>query len=275
MATRQHKALSVKMPESGVLFAESIHAPDFSADVRSDPFHKILYVLDGEASYSETHPRHTYTLPAGSFVPVPAEIRHCCQDISATTILLLCMSKPFVEKDADVHALWQQLYKRFGRGAHAETFITVQLDKIWRGSIAEQANRDIGHRTAIRMGALQILTLLARLPPTCQDNSAEEKILQLLKHLESSFFDEWDLDRAASVTHLSRRSFSAAFKQVTGKTFLQMLTHLRLEHCRKRLKQPSPNIAGIAFSAGFNDLSHFYRVFKSHSNMTPKQWAQG
>jgi AraC-like DNA-binding protein len=151
----------------------------------------------------------------------------------------------------------------------------MQLEKIWRGAIAEQVNQDMGQRTAIRTAGLQILILLARLPPSGQGGGAEEMIAQFYKQLESTFFDEWDLDRAATATNLSRRSFSTAIKQVTGKTFLQTLTHLRLEHCRKRLKQPNPNIAGIAFSAGFNDLSHFYRVFKSHTHMTPKEWAEG
>jgi AraC-like DNA-binding protein len=273
MPAKRHTALSVMMPESGVLFAESIHAPDFAADVRSDPFHKILYVLDGEASYGETNRSTPITLPAGSFIPVPAGDSHCCQDITATTILLLCISKQFVEEDKDVHALWQQLNKRFAKGAHAQTLITMQLEKIWRGAIAEQVNQDAGQRTAIRTGALQILILLARLRPSGQGSGAEEKILHFRKQLESSFFEAWDLDRAATATNLSRRSFSTTFKQVTGKTFLQDLTQLRLEHCRKRLKQPNPNIAAIAFSAGFNDLSHFYRVFKSHAHMTPKQWA--
>ena len=39
--------LSVTLPATGVLFAESVHTGDFHMTPRTDPFHKLLYVLRG------------------------------------------------------------------------------------------------------------------------------------------------------------------------------------------------------------------------------------
>src|SRR5882757_77614 len=41
------RPLAITVPAAGVLFAESVHTGDFHMAPRTDPFHKLLYVLRG------------------------------------------------------------------------------------------------------------------------------------------------------------------------------------------------------------------------------------
>jgi AraC-like DNA-binding protein len=64
------------------------------------------------------------------------------------------------------------------------------------------------------------------------------------------------------------------FKQV-GQTFGQWILTHRLNACQAALGDPqqqSRNIAEIAYSCGFNDLSYFNRSFRTRFDMTPGEY---
>ncbi len=61
---------------------------------------------------------------------------------------------------------------------------------------------------------------------------------------------------------------------VSGRSFREELTRLRLEACRAALADPwraGETIAEIAFSTGFNDLSQFNRHFRTAFGFTPSK----
>jgi AraC-like DNA-binding protein len=52
----------------------------------------------------------------------------------------------------------------------------------------------------------------------------------------------------------------------------------RLAQCRRDLSSPTlahRHVGEIAFAWGFNDLSHFGRVFREHFGMSPRDWRHG
>ena len=60
-------------------------------------------------------------------------------------------------------------------------------------------------------------------------------------------------------------------------TFSQYVRNQRLEKCREDLLNDSSNrqtITEIAFKWGFNNFSHFSRLFKQVYNTSPKQYRQ-
>jgi len=62
------------------------------------------------------------------------------------------------------------------------------------------------------------------------------------------------------------------FREVTGESWLSYLRRLRLEHARSLLRDRNRSIAAVAFESGFEDLSSFYRAFKTATGMVPHQW---
>jgi AraC-like DNA-binding protein len=60
-----------------------------------------------------------------------------------------------------------------------------------------------------------------------------------------------------------------------GQTFGSWLLESRLEACSKALRAPAMqarNISEIAYSYGFNDLSHFNKSFRARFGMTPREF---
>lgn len=93
-------------------------------------------------------------------------------------------------------------------------------------------------------------------------NSSKNRVQSLIDSLEKTFFEDWNLDKAALATGLSKKQFTKLFKKSTGITFLQKLTKLRMDHAASLLSQTEQNTLSVAFSCGYQDLSRFYRLFK-------------
>ncbi|MFD0619711.1 helix-turn-helix domain-containing protein [Paenibacillus sp. GCM10027629] len=59
------------------------------------------------------------------------------------------------------------------------------------------------------------------------------------------------------------------FKQWTGKTFNRYVTDLRIRNATILLKQPELTVTDVCYSAGFNDLPYFCRIFKKYTGLSP------
>ncbi len=80
--------------------------------------------------------------------------------------------------------------------------------------------------------------------------------------------------RVADRFGISVRTLHLRFAQI-GETFGRWLLEHRLEACRGALrdeKQRGLNISDIAYRWGFNDLSHFNKVFRARFEQTPREW---
>lgn len=80
--------------------------------------------------------------------------------------------------------------------------------------------------------------------------------------------------RVADRFGISVRTLHLRFAQI-GETFGRWLLENRLEACSTALRdenQRSLNISDIAYRWGFNDLSHFNKVFRARFDQTPREW---
>lgn len=68
---------------------------------------------------------------------------------------------------------------------------------------------------------------------------------------------------------LGPEAFSRFFRRVTGRTFIETLTDIRLAGAMARLRQGSEKVAAIAAACGFEDLSHFNRQFRKRYGCAP------
>jgi AraC-like DNA-binding protein len=73
---------------------------------------------------------------------------------------------------------------------------------------------------------------------------------------------------------ISVRTLHTRFKKIE-QTFGRWLLEARLDACSKALKDPlrqNSSISEIAYSCGFNDLSHFNKSFRVRFDATPSEW---
>ncbi|HVU35634.1 MAG TPA: AraC family transcriptional regulator [Opitutaceae bacterium] len=268
----QSRPVSVTLPASGVVFVESVHAGDFQMPPRTDPFHKVLYVVRGTISYVEAG-RPPERVPGGSLLIVPAGVRHQLRDERASTLFLLCFRPAFLTDDPELPRLWSELAGRPRRLIAVPRPTQNQIESSWRRAMLERVQSRPGAMTTVRTLAAGILVTLVRMPATDGPSDPATRVTAVAREIEETFYDAWSLDRAAARAGVSRRHFSKLFRQVSGHTFLEYLTNLRLTHATHLLRQGGHSVAGVVFSCGFGDVSQFYRLFRARFRLPPKQWA--
>ena len=270
---RVSRPITGKLPPHGVLFAESSHSGEFEMAPRQDPYHKLLYVLAGEVAYREMDSELGIPVKAGSLLIVPRDTAHHIADREPSTLLLMCFHDAYAQSEDDLKELWRRLGDVPGHTLQLSRPAQQRLESMWRRAMFEWEHARVGGATTVRALAAQTMVLLSRLPVESGGVSAQARVLAVKVEIEETFYDDWDLDRAAVRAGLSRRRFTELFRQATGETFGVFLSELRLEHAAKLLQTGYHSVTGVMFASGFNDVSHFYRRFRQKFGKPPRTWS--
>lgn len=89
-----------------------------------------------------------------------------------------------------------------------------------------------------------------------------DKIDGIYKHINQNFTQHISLDEIADVANMTVPAFCRYFKKVTGKTFTKLVNEYRVVHATKLLTESQMSITEIAYECGFNNFSHFNKLFK-------------
>jgi AraC-like DNA-binding protein/quercetin dioxygenase-like cupin family protein len=106
------------------------------------------------------------------------------------------------------------------------------------------------------------------------DNRALLQIGEALSHLEQNIQNEVNLEKLASIAHMSRRSFLRVFQRATGTSPLAWLINQRVHRACGMLRHGDKRITEIAFDVGFNDSNYFTRQFRKVIGLSPRQYRQ-
>ncbi|TCK85564.1 AraC family transcriptional regulator [Albibacterium bauzanense] len=101
------------------------------------------------------------------------------------------------------------------------------------------------------------------------DSVEQARINPVMAYIVDNFNDKISLDKAAEIAHMTPNAFCKFFKKVTRKTFVQMVLAYRLNYARQKLIQTDKPISEISFESGFGDVSHFYKMFKAETKLSP------
>ncbi len=104
--------------------------------------------------------------------------------------------------------------------------------------------------------------------------SAENTVDILIKYIEQNFQRNITLSDLAELTHFAPSYISKQFHKETGQTIKSFINQKKLEYAKYLLANTRRSIQEIAENSGFNNISHFNRVFKQMTDMTPLQYRQ-
>ncbi|MFC4778769.1 AraC family transcriptional regulator [Paenibacillus sp. GCM10023252] len=155
----------------------------------------------------------------------------------------------------------------------------AQVESILKNLLDEWENREEGYQLAIKAELLKLLVITgrqyARFSST-QDQEASHHVhlhrralLEAIEHMEKHFDEDLRLEDMASKALMSPSYFSYMLKMIKGKTFIELITDLRMQAAIELLRTSHYSITEIALQSGYNHISHFNRTFKKHTRVTP------
>jgi AraC-like DNA-binding protein len=84
--------------------------------------------------------------------------------------------------------------------------------------------------------------------------------------------EDLSLGQVAKAVNASSFYFCKLFKKSTGINFIDYISNLRIEKAKNLLLNPDCLVSEIAFEVGFQSLTHFNRVFKKLTGVSPSQY---
>jgi AraC-like DNA-binding protein len=102
----------------------------------------------------------------------------------------------------------------------------------------------------------------------------DERMNRVLEYLNLNYRHNIRLSEVASLVSMSDPSFSRFIKQHTSKSFVDLLTDIRMGYVTRMLIDSSSSVTEIGFLCGFNNMSNFNRIFKQKKKMTPSEFRE-
>lgn len=100
------------------------------------------------------------------------------------------------------------------------------------------------------------------------------RLLDARALLERSYDQEWSVQTLARAVGLNEKRLQSGFQALYGCSVHSCLTRIRLD-AAVALLQRGVSVTETAVSCGFSNLSHFSRIFRNHTGVSPKQCALG
>ena len=97
-------------------------------------------------------------------------------------------------------------------------------------------------------------------------------INRILKHLHLNIESQISLKKLAHEVNLSEGYISDCFKKHMGITIMKYAKKIRIDRAKVLLVTTNNSILEISLTLGFHDQSHFHKVFKSFTGLSPSEY---
>jgi len=99
----------------------------------------------------------------------------------------------------------------------------------------------------------------------------KRQILEIDNYLRDNFKCA-SLNEAAAALSIHPNYMCRVIKDITGQTFGELLTNIRMEVAETLLTSTNLSVENIAWEIGYANSAYFYKLFKRKKNMTPTQY---
>lgn len=254
---------------------------------RPDAFHwhsyfEITYVQEGQGNYSVNG--QEYMMKPGDIIIFNNVEAHGWKLMGEDMKLLVMIFSPeFVAEklsvfDSEYLKPFVERGSNFKNRIGSEEPVSHEIRKGIREIYAEWQQQKEGYPLMIKANILRILTMLIR---TYQDESksgemlkekksAMKRLEQAISYIDHHYSEKITLDEVAAAAYMSSNYFSSYFRKVTGISFSEYVTRIRISHARELLRDTDKSVTEIAMECGFHNISNFYRLYKKQVGKPPR-----
>ena len=97
-------------------------------------------------------------------------------------------------------------------------------------------------------------------------------LIRVVERLDSEFTGTHSTSRLAEDAGVHPVHLATVFRKFHGQTIGEYTQRLRVSHASRMLVDRDRELIDIAYESGFSDQSHFNRLFKRHTGMTPAEF---
>ncbi|MBR1757586.1 MAG: helix-turn-helix domain-containing protein [Lachnospiraceae bacterium] len=107
--------------------------------------------------------------------------------------------------------------------------------------------------------------------PPSREQKDDAELVEMMNYIQSHYTD---LNLALLADHCgySERHTSRLIKEFTGMSFSDLIRNLKIHRAAELLSNPELSLSAVLDTAGYTDMSSFYRAFKKEYGVTPIQY---
>ena len=138
------------------------------------------------------------------------------------------------------------------------------------------------YRLAVKNHLREILLWLLRhyrhRSPSLEAYNAKKRNIKRLggvfRFLQANYQDSITLEKVAEAACMSSSYFCRFFKNVTGHTYTDYLSRLRVDKAKELLLRSELPVTAVGLEVGFESHSYFDRVFKRFTGKSPQEYSK-
>jgi AraC family transcriptional regulator len=242
---------------AGIILAELKHdqarrLPTHSHELAF--FHLLLY-----GHYSETFGRRTAALKPLTTIFHPSGVTHH-DEIGPSGMRIFSV---------ELQDEWLERLRECGVAPQSSVALPgSELSRLAMRLYREYLNQDCCSTLVIEGLVLEMLALVAR-PERVRERRPPEWLSKVEELLKNSFQENLTIAEVAAQVSVNPAHLSRVFRQFHNQAISDYLHDLRVQFACQQLADPDIALSAIATACGFADQSHFTRVFKQCTGMTP------
>ncbi|PCJ56167.1 MAG: hypothetical protein COA79_19720 [Planctomycetota bacterium] len=262
--------IQVNLPKFGIFVIESKHANTFQMKMNTWKFDKICKIKEGSGHL--IHKKDKYKVETGDILYLPTGFPHYFEDHDPLTLTIVCFSRNKISMEENY---WKRILKKYSpKMAYQvkDPWARTTIEKIFQNLLKEQTNQSIGYESQLLSYTQQLLIFLLRYDSqntkTLEDHAI---IFGLMNYIENNIHEFFSVPTLAKSCNMSVRKFSSLFKKISDESVIHWINKKRINYACRRLENFG-SINHVSIDAGFNDLTNFYKVFKQHTGLSPKEY---
>ena len=217
-------------------------------------FHLLLY-----GHYSETFEHRTATLKPLTTIFHPSGVTHH-DEIGPAGMRIFSV---------ELHNEWLDRLREIGVAPQSSVALPgSELSRLAMRLYREYLNLDRCSVLVIEGLVLEMLALVSR-PERVPERRPPMWLSKVEDLLKNGFQENITIAEVAAQVSVNPAHLSRVFRQFHNQAISDYLHDLRVEFACQQLADPDVALSAIASASGFSDQSHFTRVFKHCTGMTP------
>lgn len=103
----------------------------------------------------------------------------------------------------------------------------------------------------------------------CDNPNLDHRLTHAIRYVREHLHEDIPMDLLCRKANMSKANFFRQFKIHFGITPTDFINRERIQRAKQMLAQPDKSVTDAAYSAGFNNLNYFIKVFKKMVGQTP------
>lgn len=142
----------------------------------------------------------------------------------------------------------------------------------------EWNKKEISHLLMVKAQLMEFLALLCRHYSSVtnrEENSQHSlygQVHDVIQYIHQNLHNKITLEELAEIACMNKTYLSTYFKKATGNNLSSYIETVRINKAAQLIKTTDKSITEICFEVGFNNPTHFSRIFKKQTNMSAREY---